>query len=158
MKTLTIALLMVWSLTPGMPGEAETQQRARRTLATSDGRPLVAYLIARAGDCESHYELLRHLQRPSIARTTRTGGALLVGSRTAVRESAARLHRELPSVAARRMSVLERRLLWRIGYRSTPMLVVFDVSSGHVRFAAPAPLTIDRRLQVIRALGAATRM
>ena len=158
MKTVTIALLLVWSLTTGMLVEAETQQRARRTLATSDGRPLIAYLIVRAGDCESHYDLLRHLGRPSLTRTTQTGGALLLGSRTAVRKATARLHRELPSVAARRMSVLERRLLWRTGYRSTPMLVVFDVSSGNVRFAVPAPLTIDGRLQLIRALGAAASM
>lgn len=158
MKALPLGVWIVFALTTGMLAESEAQRRTRGALADSDGRPLVAYLIVRAGDCESHYDVFRLLQRPSIARTTQTGGALLIGSRASARQAIARMHRELPSVSARPASWLERRLLGNIGYRSTPVLVVFDAASGSVRFAVSAPVTFDGRLQFRRALLAATRL
>jgi hypothetical protein len=156
MNSVQLVLLFVLGLSTGLLAESEAQHRTRRALATSNGRPLIAYLVVRANDCESHFDLLRQLQRPSIARTTEMGGALLIGTRQSARHAVMRLHRELPSVAARPASMLERRLLWRIGYRSTPILVVLDASSGSVRFAAPAPLTVAGRVQFTRALSAAT--
>ncbi|HUF29994.1 MAG TPA: hypothetical protein VMM77_04950 [Gemmatimonadaceae bacterium] len=151
-----LILLVLLSLTVGVLAESRAQRSTLRSLGESDGRPLVAYLLVRADDCESHHELLQQLQRPSIARTTENGGALLIGTSVAARKAAATLTREMPSVRARRASMLERRLLWRLGFRQTPVLLLLNASTGSVRFSARAPLTIRDRVRLLRMLSTVT--
>lgn len=153
---MPLILLVFLSLTIGVLAESKAQRSTLRSLGGSDGRPLVAYLLVRASDCESHHELLLQLERPSIARTTKNGGALLIGGPASVRAAQAAIAREMPSIRARRASMLERRLLWRLGFRQTPMLLVLDASTGAVRFSARAPLTIRDRVRLIRTLSAVT--
>jgi hypothetical protein len=155
-KIVPVMLMLLLSVTLGILAESAAQRATLGTLAASDGRPLVAYLLVRAEDCESHRELLQQLERPSVSRTTRNGGALLVGSPSAARNAAASFAREMPAIPVRRTSALERRLLWRMGYRQTPVLLVLNVSSGSVRFSARAPLTMRDRLRLLRLLSAVT--
>lgn len=152
----SLILLVLLSLTAGVLAESRAQRTTLRSLGDSDGRQLVAYLLVRAADCESHLELLEQLQRPSIARTTENGGALLVGTSVAVRKAMATLAREMPAVHARRASMLELRLLWRLGFEQTPVLLVLNASTGSVRFSARAPLTIRDRVRLLRTLSAVT--
>ncbi len=156
-QLLTPLILLVFlSLTAGVLAESRAQRSTLRSLGDSDGRPLVAYLLVRAGDCESHHELLQQLERPSIARTTENGGALLIGSSASVRKAQAAIAREMPLIRARQASMLERRLLWRLGFRQTPVLLVLNASTGSVRFSARAPLTIRDRVGLLRTLSAVT--
>jgi hypothetical protein len=153
---MRLILLVSMSLTVGVLAESRAQRSTLRSLGESDGRPLVAYLLVRAGDCESHHELLQLLERPSIARTTENGGALLIGNSASVRKARQVLGREMPSIRARQASMLERRLLWRLGFRQTPVLLVLNASTGAVRFSARAPLTIRDRVRLLRTLSAVT--
>lgn len=131
------------------------QGRALHSLRAGGTRPLVAYLVVRARDCESHLDLLRYLQRPTIARATSIGGALVIGSTGAARASIELLARELPGVRARRVTFLERKLLAQLGHRATPALLVLDARTGAVRFAARAPVTVEQRIRFLAALSAA---
>jgi hypothetical protein len=151
-----VILLLLLSLTLGVLAESRAQDATLRMLAQSDGRPLVAYLLTRVEDCESHRELLQRLERPSVARTTRNGGALLIGSARQARKAAAAVARESPTIPVRRASMLERRLLWRLGYRETPVLLVLNASNGSVRFSELAPVTMRDRLRLFRLLSVVT--
>ena len=151
---MPLVLLVFLSLTVGVLAESRAQGSTLRSLGDSDGRPLIAYLLVRAGDCESHHELLQQLERPSIARTTENGGALLIGKAASVRRAREVLGREMPSIRARQASMLERRFLWRLGFRQTPVLLVLNASTGAVRFSARAPLTIRDRVRLLRMLSA----
>jgi hypothetical protein len=153
---IQVILLLLLSLTLGVLAESRAQDATLRMLAQSDGRPLVAYLLTRVEDCESHRELLQRLERPSIARTTRNGGALLIGSARQARDEAVAFGRESPTVPVRRASMLERRLFWRLGYRDTPVLLVLNASSGSVRFSELAPVTMRDRLRLFRLLSVVT--
>ncbi len=153
---MPLILLVFLSLTVGVLAESRAQRSTLRSLGDSDGRPLVAYLLVRASDCESHHELLQQLERPSIARTTENGGALLIGNSASVRKAKATIAREMPSIRARQASLLERRLLWRLGFGQTPILLVLNASTGSVRFSALAPLTIRDRVRLLRTLPAVT--
>jgi hypothetical protein len=155
-RVAPLLLLLLLSLTLGLLVEPQVHEGTRRGLTRAAHRPLVAYLVLRAEDCEAHLELLRTLQRPSIASTTQAGGAVLIGSMRAVRPAMALVARELPGVAARRATLAERRLFWREGYRRTPVFLVLDASSGAVRFASVVPLTPRERVRFLTALTAVT--
>jgi hypothetical protein len=155
--TASAPLLLLCALSVALGGAAERTMQVRTLHSLRDGgtRPLVAYLVVRDRDCESHLDLLRYVQRPSIARATTMGGALVIGSTAAVRESLELLARELPGFPARRATFLERKLLVQLGHRATPVLLVLDARTGAVRFAARAPLTVQQRIRFLAALSAA---
>jgi hypothetical protein len=151
-------LLLLLSLTFGLLLEAQGHERTRRGLTFTAQRPLVAYLVLRSEDCEAHLELLRHLERPGIARSTEIGGALLLGSTHAAQPAMALIARELPNVPARSATRSERRLFMQHGYRRTPVLLVLESASGAVRFASRVPLTPRERVRFLAALSAVTTL
>ena len=151
-------LLLLLSVTFGLLLEAQGHERTRRGLTFTAQRPLVAYLVLRTEDCEAHLELLRHLERPGISRSTEIGGALLLGSMGAARPAMALIARELPGVPARIATRAERRLFMQHGYRRTPVLLVLESASGAVRFASSMPLTPRERLRFLAALNAVTTL
>ena len=148
-------LLLLLSVMLGILADSTLQEQTVRALTSDARRPLIAYLVMRAEDCEGHLELLRQLERPGIARATDRGGAVVIGSPRAAAPALALLARELPGVRARRASWGQLRLLRRLGYRRTPVLLVLDAATGSVRFAAEAPRTPGERLRFLSALGAA---
>ena len=149
-------LLLALSVMLGILADSALQEQTVHALTVDARRPLIAYLVVRAEDCESHLELLRQLERPAIARRTDRGGAVVIGAARAAAPAFALLARELPGVRARRATWGELRLLRRLGYRRTPVLLVLDASTGSVRFAAEAPRTPGERLRFLSALSAAT--
>lgn len=148
--------LLLLSVMLGVLADGAAQERTLHEWTRSARRPLVAYLVMRAEDCEGHLELLRQLERPPIARTTERAGTVLIGPAAAVRSALTLLERELPDVPARRATLLDHRLLRRLGYGRTPVLLVLDARTGGIRFAARAPLTPGERLRFLAALTAVT--
>ena len=123
------------------------------TAGDSAPAPLDAYLVTSVRDCASNLGALDLLAREAIAPRIRLAAALVVVPRqlgdaraTHTDSSAIRTVRE--AIAARGLPIPEVRaldpatalLLRRIGYRSTPFLVVLD-SAGALRFAMPPSLS-----------------
>lgn len=149
-------LLLLLSVMLGILADSALQEQTLRELTSDARRPLIAYLVMRAEDCEGHLELLRQLERPGVARMTDRGGAVVIGTARAVAPAFALLARELPGVRAQRATRRQLLLLRRLGYRRTPVLLVLEASTGSVRFAAEAPRTPGERLRFLAALSAAT--
>jgi len=125
---------------------------------------LEAYLITSARDCSSNLGALDLLARDAIAPRIRLAAALVVEPRQhddapATRPDSAALRtvreavtaRGLAAPAVRALDPATALLLRRIGYRSTPFLVVLD-SAGALRLAAPPPLSFDDYRHLARTL------
>ena len=123
------------------------------TARDSAPSPLEAYLVTSVRDCASNLGALDLLAREAIAPRIHLAAALVVVPRQhddaraphadssairTVREAIAA--RGLPMPEVRPLEPATALLLRRIGYRSTPFLVVLD-SAGALRFATPPSLS-----------------
>lgn len=131
---------------------------ARSDSASTTPARLEAYLVTSARDCSANLGMLDLLAREAIAPRIHLAAALVVTSRqhadahaTLADSSAIRTVRDaiaarglptagLPPPDVRALDPPTALLLRRVGYRSTPFLVVLD-SAGALRFATPPSLS-----------------
>jgi hypothetical protein len=142
---------------PTQPPPPPSPSRAGAVAGRAAPAPLDAYLVTSVHDCASNLDALDLLARDAIAPRIRLAAALVVPARhhgdsratdraTRADEDALRSVREaiaargLPVPSVRPLDAPTALLLRRIGYRTTPFLVVVD-SAGTLRFATPPALT-----------------
>lgn len=110
-----------------------------------------AVLVVHPDDCPTNWRFLELLGNPAIGRRIRVV-RIAPPTDGAVERLRSRLPEELRQIPIQHLTVDDRRALGRLGYRSGPLLLLFD-DDARLRAIEPAPshprefVALGRRLQ-----------
>jgi len=156
--TCTVVLAARHRPRPSLADELRAELATALDVASGDTalrvatRPaLDAYVVFQLADCSGNLRVLDLLRRRSVSRHVTIAGLVFAGSADELDRARPRLPLSARALPIRRTTRASTELLDRLGYRSTPIVVVLD-ARRRVRFITSAPSSALAYVRLARLL------